>query len=98
MPSIRGRAFAAVAIRSETTAPHTKAVPGTAVAFGRNELLLEDRAFHAVWIEPVKQAPVERPAANFTSIQPVWARAGDHPAVAAVAFDLRLFPYSARMT
>jgi len=84
-PSPCARAFACVAIRPEATAPQIRAAPGTSVAFGRNEPVLQAAVAHPVWIEPVKHAPVERPAANFTSIPVVWARAGEHPAVAAVA-------------
>ena len=54
--------------------------------------MLQATAFHPIWIEPVKRARVERPAANFTSIQPVWARAGEHPAVAAVAVRFSAVP------
>jgi hypothetical protein len=91
-PSIRGRTFVAVAIRPEATALQIKAVLGTAVAFGRTEPTLQAAAAHPVWCEPVQQARVERPAANFTSIKPVWARAREHPAVAAVAVRFSAVP------
>jgi hypothetical protein len=85
-------AFARVAIRPEATAPQIRAVPVTLVAFGRNAPVLQAAVAHPMWIGPVKQAPVERPAANFTSIRPVWARAGKHQAAAAVAVRFSSVP------
>ncbi|HLN02380.1 MAG TPA: hypothetical protein VK335_24045 [Bryobacteraceae bacterium] len=75
-------AFAVIALRPQFSAQRPRLAPLTAVRFAVEQPMLRAAAAHPTWIEPAKQSPPERPAANFTRFQPVWVRDQRPPAAA----------------
>ena len=91
-PSPCAPPFARVVIRPEVITPRLRLAQKIVVVLGSSEPMLPSVAAQPIWIEPAKQAPVQRPAAEFMSIRPAWVRAGEQHAATPVAVQFSVAP------